>query len=79
LEHKTLNDILRKEINITGSWSSTIYPKNEWNISMSGLIDFESNISGLLSHKYKFSDCENVFKDMYNKKFKFSKVVLYPD
>lgn len=79
LEHKTLNDILRKEINITGSWSSTIYPKNEWNISMSGLIDFESNISSLLSHRYKFSDCENVFKDMYNKKFKFSKVVLYPD
>ena len=79
LDHKSLNNIIRKEINITGSWSSTIYPKNEWNYSMSGLIDFQSNISDLLSHRYKFSDCDKIFKDMYNKEFKFSKVVLYPD
>ena len=79
LEHKSLNNIIRKEINITGSWSSTIYPKNEWSDSMSGLIEFQSNISDLLSHKYKFSDCDKIFRDMYNKEFKFSKVVLCPN
>ena len=78
LDHKTLNNIIRKEINITGSWSSLIHPNNEWNSSMIGLGEFQSKIAGLLSHKYKFSDCDNVFKDMYNKNFKFSKVVLYP-
>ena len=79
LDHKTLNNIIRKEINITGSWSSLIHPNNEWSASMIGLGDFQSKITGLLSHKYKFSDCDKVFKDMYNKDFKFSKVVLYPE
>ncbi len=79
LDHKTLNNIIRKEIKIIGSWSSTIYPKNEWDLSMDGLKEFQSKITGLISHKFKFSDCDKVFKEMYNKDFKFSKVVLYPD
>ena len=79
LDHKTLNNIIRKEIKIIGSWSSTIYPINEWDLSMNGLKEFQSNITGLISHKLKFSDCNKVFKEMYNKDFKFSKVVLCPD
>ena len=76
LSHATLNKILRQEIQIKGSWSSVINPYNEWEESLSMINQNKLEINNLISHQYKFSDAVHIFKSMYEKKFKFSKVVL---
>ena len=35
-------------------------------------------IKNLISHHYNFSDAPHIFKSMYSKKFKYSKIVLSP-
>ena len=77
LSRKTLNKILRQELTITGSWSSIIDPVNEWEESLE-FLKKNPNINKLISHKYNFSNAKKVFPSMYNKEFKFSKVVLKP-
>ena len=75
---ETLNKILRQEITIVGSWSSIIEPVNEWEESLNFLTK-NKNLSSLISHKFQYSDAKKTFSDMYNKNFKFSKVILKPE
>ena len=76
LSHETLNKILRQEIQIKGSWSSVIEPHNEWEESLQMIENQKLEIKNLISHHFKFSDAPKIFKSMYNKEFKFSKVIL---
>jgi len=76
LYHETLNKILRQEIQIKGSWSSVIEPYNEWEESLQMLSNNKLEINNLISHNFKFSDAPRIFKSMYNKEFRFSKVIL---
>ena len=76
LDHKTLNKILRHEIQIKGSWSSVIDPHNEWEETLNMIDNNKLEIKNLISHHFKFCDAPNLFKSMYKKEFKFSKVVL---
>ena len=76
LSHETLNKILRQEIQIKGSWSSIIEPHNEWEESLDMINKNKLEIKDLISHHYKFSDASHIFKSMYKKEFKFSKVIL---
>jgi len=78
LSHPTLNKILRQEIQIKGSWSSVIEPHNEWEESLDMINQNKLIIKNLISHHYSFSDAPHIFKSMYYKKFKYSKVVLSP-
>jgi len=71
-----LNKILRQEIQIKGSWSSVIEPYNEWGESLDMINQNRLIIKNLISHRYSFSDAPHIFKSMYYKKFKYSKVVL---
>ena len=76
LEVSTLNKILRQEIQIKGSWSSVLEPNNEWEESLSMLNNKKLEINNLISHHFKFSDAPHLFKSMFNKKFKYSKILL---
>ena len=76
LYHDTLNKILRQEIQIKGSWSSVIDPHNEWEETLNMIDNNKLEIKNLISHHFKLSDAPNLFKSMYKKEFKFSKVVL---
>ena len=76
LNVKTLNKILREEIVIKGSWSSILEPFNEWEYTLQTLKNEKLNIKNLISHKFKFSEASNIFKSLYNKEFKYSKVLL---
>lgn len=77
LSIELLNKILRQEITISGSWSSVIEPHNEWEESLDFLKN-NKDIVNLISHKFNFSDAKKIFFELYNKKFKFSKVILKP-
>ncbi len=76
LEVSTLNKILRQEIQIKGSWSSVLEPHNEWEESLAMLNNKKLEINNLISHHFKFSDAPHLFKSMFNKKFKYSKILL---
>lgn len=76
LEVPTLNKILRQEVQIKGSWSSVLEPNNEWEESLNMINQNKLVIKNLISHNYKFSDAPHIFRSMYNKEFKFSKVIL---
>jgi len=76
LEVSTLNKILRQEVVIKGSWSSVIEPHNEWEESLNMMENNKLEIKNLISHNFKFSDAPTLFKSMYNKEFKFSKIIL---
>ena len=76
LYHNTLNKILRQEIQIKGSWSSVIDPHNEWEETLNMIDNNKLEIKNLISHHFRLSDAPNLFKSMYKKEFKFSKVVL---
>jgi len=78
LSKEILNKILRQEITIVGSWSSIIEPVNEWEESLNFLVE-NKNLSSLISHKFQYSDAKKTFSDMFNKEFKFSKVILKPE
>ncbi len=78
LSHETLNKILRQEIQIKGSWSSVIEPFNEWEETLEMMLNNKLQIQNLISHNFKFSDAPHLFKSMYNKEFKFSKIILTP-
>ena len=73
---ETLNKIIRHEIQIKGSWSSVIEPHNEWEESLYMMKNKKLEIKNLISHNFKFSDAPTLFKSMYKKEFKFSKVIL---
>ncbi len=76
LYHDTLNKILRQEIQIKGSWSSVIDPHNEWEETLNMIDNNKLEIKNLISHHFRLSDAPNLFKSMYKKEFKFSKVIL---
>ncbi len=76
LYHNTLNKILRQEIQIKGSWSSVIDPHNEWEETLNMIDNNKLEIKNLISHHFRLSDAPNLFKSMYKKEFKFSKVIL---
>ena len=67
---------MRQEIIIKGSWSSVIEPHDEWSETLNVLKTNQLEIKNLISHKFKFSDAPHLFKSMYLKEFKFSKILL---
>jgi len=77
ISKEVLNKILRQEISLSGSWSSIIDPVNEWEESLSFLKN-NQNIKKLISHKFNFNKANTLFPSLYNKEFKFSKVILEP-
>lgn len=65
--------ILRREINIAGSWSSLISEK-EWNQSLEGMGRKNINALPVLTHNFHISEAKKVIEDMYHKNFDFLKV-----
>ena len=78
LSKKTLNALVRYEINIQGAWSSLIKPKDEWSEAIEGLVEIKNNLNNFISHDYKLSESREVFYRMHKKAFPFSKVILTP-
>ena len=81
LEEKFLSLILRKELNLYGSWNSdfTELPKNEWKITLEQMKKGKLQCKSLISHRFKLSEGVEVFKKLNQDKKKFHKVVFILD
>ena len=76
LDREIYSMILRKEITIKGSWSSTVAPNNEWaevlDIFSKGVFD----PTPIITHTFDLDQIDTVIPDMYFKRFDYTKVTL---
>lgn len=78
IDKEGTNRILRREIKVVGSWSSKIYPENEWAESLSYMASKQLNPSQIVSHTVPLASAGTIIEDMYLKRFAFSKVLFDP-
>ncbi len=74
-EKDLFSRIVRREILITGSWSSLTANK-EWDESVRYIKDKRIHALPVITHKVHLGDGERILDDMFNKRFEFCKVVF---
>lgn len=69
IDHKTFENILRGELNVTGSWMSysAPFPGNEWKAAVEYLESGKINVDKIITHKFKLEDGYNAFEAMLSK------------
>jgi L-iditol 2-dehydrogenase len=74
---KDMSSILRKEIIISGTWNSSIFPRGEddWSTVLKHM-GRELNVELLISHTPKLEEGPAIFNMMMNRKERFNKVVF---
>jgi len=75
LSQKGYWEILRKELKLSGTWNSSYSgARNEWKTALECMKYLD--ISGIVSHKFDFSQCNEAFNLMNDRKEYFSKVMF---
>lgn len=69
IDYKTFENILRGELNVTGSWMSysAPFPGNEWKAAVEYLESGKINVDKIITHKFKLEDGYNAFEAMLSK------------
>lgn len=69
IDHKTFENILRGELNVTGSWMSfsAPFPGNEWKAAVEYLESGKINVDKIITHKFKLEDGYSAFEAMLDK------------
>jgi L-iditol 2-dehydrogenase len=80
LPQKTLDQLLRKELTLVGSWNSsfTPLPIHEWQMSLHFLSKGQIQCQPLISHRLPLSEAPEVFKKIWNKDGYYNKVLFAP-
>lgn len=69
--------ILRKEINVKGTWNSSYSEKqNDWKESLRSMADGKINVKPLITHRLPLAECNKAFEMMKNKTEFYNKVML---
>ncbi len=69
IDHETFENILRGELNITGSWMSysAPFPGNEWRAAVEYLESGKINVDKIITHKFKLEEGYSAFETMISK------------
>ena len=69
IDHKTFENILRGELNITGSWMSysAPFPGNEWIAAVEYLESGKINVNKMITHRFSLEDGYKAFETMIDK------------
>jgi L-iditol 2-dehydrogenase len=80
LPQKTLDQLMRKEVVLVGSWNSSFAPLpiHEWQTSLHFLGTGQIQCHPLISHRLPLSDAPEVFRKIWNKDGYFNKVLFVP-
>lgn len=80
LSAKTVDRLLRYEIEINGSWNSFSdpFPGKEWTYVIDSMANGKINTEEIISHRYSIEETPAVFEKIKNKEIVFSKILLYP-
>lgn len=81
IPNSALNNILRRELTIIGSWNSSISPLpiNEWESSLTFMNSGKLIAKPLISHRFQLEDCKECFDMMYKRSEVFNKVLFKPE
>ena len=73
--------VIRYELVIRGSWNSysVPFPGQEWLTIIDYLRDQKLMVKPLISHVFQLSEAPRVFKDVFDRKLKFNKIVFTPN
>jgi L-iditol 2-dehydrogenase len=80
LPQKTLDQLMRKEATLVGSWNSSFapLPVHEWRTSLHFLSKGQIRCHPLISHRLPLGDAPEVFKKIWTKDGYFNKVLFIP-
>lgn len=80
LNEKAVDSILRKELNIRGSWNSFTYPYpgKDWTDSIKLFQDGKIDSKYIISHKCSLDEAPEIFKKIRNRELKFNKIMFFP-
>ncbi len=69
MDNKTFENILRGELNVTGSWMSysAPFPGSEWKAAVEYLESGKINVDKIITHKFKLEEGYSAFETMLNK------------
>ena len=77
LSQQTYWHILRKELNVCGTWNSLFGTnENDWKESLLAMAEGKIDVKPLITHKFALSQCNTAFEMMKNKTEFFNKVML---
>ena len=81
IPNSALAAILRGELEIRGSWNSSIAPLpiNEWETALGFMKNGKIKTDLLISHRYRLEDCQKAFNMAYNKTEVFTKILFKPE
>jgi L-iditol 2-dehydrogenase len=80
LPQETLNQLLRKEVSLVGSWNSSFAPLpiHEWQTSLDFLAAGRIRCHPLISHRLPLSEVPNTFKKIWGGDGYYNKVLFIP-
>ncbi|WP_236895927.1 galactitol-1-phosphate 5-dehydrogenase [Clostridium beijerinckii] len=69
IDYKTFENILRGELNVTGSWMSysAPFPGSEWKAAVEYLESGKINVDKIITHRFKLEDGYRAFEAMLSK------------
>lgn len=69
IDYKTFENILRGELNVTGSWMSysAPFPGSEWTAAVEYLESGKINVDKIITHKFKLEEGYSAFEAMLSK------------
>jgi L-iditol 2-dehydrogenase len=80
LSKKAVDSILRRELIIRGSWNSFSppFPGEEWTRSLSLMARKLIWKPEFISHRLRLEEGQQIFAELKNKEFFFSKIIFFP-
>lgn len=80
LQKETVDQILRKELTIIGSWNSysSPFPGFEWRDAIVSFAAGEIKTKPIITHRFPLEEALRVFPMMKERSFPFSKVMFFP-
>jgi L-iditol 2-dehydrogenase len=80
LSAKSVNQLLRNEINIHGSWNSfsNPFPGKEWTYTIELMDKGKIKTDEIVSHRFSIEETPEVFRKIKDSEIVFNKILLYP-
>ena len=80
LSEKAVDDILRKELAITGSWNSSFAPLvSDWETTLLFMGQGKIKSGSIISHRLPLNEVGATFQMMLNRQQYFNKVMFFPE
>lgn len=81
LSKQSVDALMRKELKIIGSWNSSFaaLPVHDWMTSLEFMSQGKIQCQPLISHRYPLEDAPEIFREVFERKRFFNKVLFLPE